>query len=271
MRRNPRVRASVVLAAVLLGAMAATGCVVVPMGMRTRVEVPAGTKQALSKNEFVPGKATREDVEGRYGVAAVGTDVPGLFWGRFRKSSWAFGFFTLLPAPYATGGRLWGVRNLIVTFDDHGSVRESFIIDEGDLHRPLMQALAEVSAPPGAWEQPLSIRGRDPDPEESGGSVDLELTGTGAVVTKHPRLSRDGRPRSPVAVATVGLADIESLTVGHGGKAPDAVEIVLKFRTKTSVGDRLKFPVDPPDAVTIARWWGQVRPESLGTLAVPAR
>jgi hypothetical protein len=205
MTRSRRLPASVVLAIVVLGAVATTGCVAVPIRMRTRVEAPAGTKQVLSRNDFVPGKTTREDVEGRYGAAVVWNDVPGLFWGRFRKSSWAFAAVTALPTPCATGGRLGGIRNLIVTFDEYGSVRDSFIIDEGDLHRPLMQALAEVPAPPREWGQPLRIRGRD----------------------------------------------------------PYAVEVVLKFRSKTSVGDHLKFPVDSPDTLTIARWWAQVKPRKM--------
>jgi len=259
MTRSRRLRASVVLAVVLLGAMTATGCVVVPMKMRTRVEAPAGTKRVISKNDLVPGKTTREDVEGRYGAAAVGTDVPGLFWGRFRKSSWAFAAFTALPAPYATGGRLWGIRNLIVTFDEYGSVKDSFIVDEGDLHRPLMQALAEISALPREWGQPLSIRGHEPDPEKPGGAVDLVLTNAGAVVTRHPRWTRHPLPQAPPAVVTARLADIESLTVGHGGDDPSSVEVVLRFKEETSVGHHLTFKVDPQDAILIARWWAQVK------------
>jgi hypothetical protein len=268
MIRSHCLRASVVLAVVLLGTMSTAGRVVVPIKMRTRVEAPAGTKHVISKNDFIPGKTPREDVEGRYGAAAVETDAAGLFWGRFRASSWAFAAFTALPAPYATGGRLWGVRNLIVTFDENGLVRDSFVVSEGDLHRRLRRALVEVSAHPRESAQPLSIHGRDPNPEESGRSVDLELTSAGAVVTRHPRVGRDGRPRSETAVVTVALADIESLTVGHGGSDPYAVEVVLKFRSKTSVGDHLKFPVDPRDALTIARWWAHVRPELVAGVPV---
>ena len=260
MTRCRRLRALVVLAVALLGGMTAAGCVVVPIRMRTRVEAPKGTAHELSKKDLIPGKTTRQDVEAKYSAAEVGTDVPGLFWGRFRKSSWAFAAFTLLPAPYATGGRMWGISNLIVTFDENGSVRDSFVVSERDLHRPLARALAEVSAPSLGWESPLSIHGLEPDSEESGRSVDLELTSAGAVVTKHSRLGRDGKPRSPTAVATVGLTDIASLTVGHGGDRPGVVEVVLEFRAKTSVGGHLKFPVETRDAMTIARWWAQVRP-----------
>jgi hypothetical protein len=267
MTRRGRRRVSGVLAVVLLGAMSTAACVVVPMKVRTRVEAPAGTAHKLSKTEFIPGKTTREAVDTKYSAAAVGTDVPGLFWGRFRTSSWAFAAFTALPAPYATGGRMWGISNLIVTFDEDGSVRNSFVVAERDLHRPLARALAEVSAPPPEWGAPLSIHGLEPDSEESGRSVDLELTSAGAVVTKYSRPGRNGRPRSPTSVATVGLTDIESLTVGHGGSNPSAVEVVLGFRARTSVGDHLTFPVEPRDALTIVRWWAHARP---GDVKAPA-
>jgi hypothetical protein len=258
MTRNRRFHASVMLSVVLLGAAATSGCVV-PVKMKNRIEGPAGTKEGLSKEVLVPGTTTRREVEERYKGFAVDTGIPNLFWGRFRQSSWAVVFGVAGYAGAATGGgRKWNVRNLLITFDDDGTVRSSEVVLDEEFQDRWMTSLAELAAPPLDLSRTVKIDGLPPDLGTYAPTIDPELTSSGVVVTSHPYWISKKAPPLP-KVAGLSLARIESLTVGQG-HARESVRmgVVLRFTGKTPVGRRLAFWVEPKAAPVLVRWLAQV-------------
>jgi hypothetical protein len=246
-------------------AMAVSGCVV-PVRMKNRVEGPAGRKEGLPKEILVPGTTTRQEVEERYKGFAVDTGIPNLFWGRFRESSWAVVYGVAgYGGGAAGGGRKWNVRNLLVAFNEDGTVRDSAAVADEEFQDRLSALVAELAAPPMDLSQPVKVGGLPPEPREVGaGTIDLELTSVGLVVTRYRYWISKKMAPPPPTVATVPLERLESLTVGQGHAREAArMGVVLRFRGKTEVGRRLAFWVEPEVAPILARWLAQVKPRSL--------
>ncbi len=261
MTRFRRLRVLLLLSVVLPGAMAISGCVV-PIKMKNRVEGPAGAKVGLSKEALIPGTTTRQDVEQRYKDFAVDTGIPNLFWGRFRESSWAviWGVAGSGGGGAAGGGRKWNVRNLLVAFNDDGTVRSAEVVPDEEIQDRLVKAVAALAAPSQDLSQPVKVRGLPPEPREVGaGTIELELTPAGVVVTKYPYWTSKKMAPPPPKVATVPLERLESLTFGRGHAHEAArLGVALRFRGKTAVGRRLTFWVQPEVAPILARWLAQV-------------
>lgn len=262
--RIRRFRASIMLPVVFLGAMGATGCVVVPVRMKTRVEGPAGTKLELPKRLVVPGATTRAEVEEWYREFAVEPGVPNLFWGRFRKSSWAYYYAVGVGSAGASaggagGGRTWGVYNLLVTFDPNGLVTSSALVPEKDLQARLAGAAAEAAAPPLDLTQPLFLENLVPDSSDRIRAIDLALTDTGLTVLKYPPWRSRTTPAPLPISAVVPMAQIERVQVGDGGtEAQGRVRVELRFTEQTDVGRRVVLWAEPRWASVIVRWLAQV-------------
>lgn len=94
----------------LLCVLPAAGCIVVPVRTKTVIQNPAGHKEPFPQLAIVPGRTTREQVEEQYKSFAVDSGAPNLFWGRFRKSSWAV--FVGVGGPPISG---FAIRKLSTT------------------------------------------------------------------------------------------------------------------------------------------------------------
>lgn len=261
MTRSRRFSSLATLGVVFFVAMATSACVVLPLRLKTRVEGPSGTKQGLPTEPIVSGTTTRLEVEERYRAFAVETGIPDLFWGRFRKSSWAViwavgGYY----AGAAGGGRTWGVYNMFITFDDRGTVRSSVVVPDDEFQSCVTRMAAELHVPPLDFSQSPLVEGLKPDPRTRNGAVDVELRSDGVVVTKYPVWTSKKKPPPPPKVAVVPLERIERLTVGGSGSSEAVrMKVELRFTVKTNVGKRLTMWVDPRVAPTIVRWLAQVR------------
>ena len=267
MTRGPRFGASVIPAVVLLGAMATTGCVVLPIRMTTRVEGPERTKEALPKEAVVPGGTTRAEVEARFKAFAVDPGVTDVFWGRFRKSSWAvvyaWGVGTagggVAGAGGAGGGRTWGVYNLLVTFDPRGVARSSALVPEKELQTHLARVAIESAAPPLDLSEPLLVEGLVPDASDRIRAIEVQLMSTGLAVMKYaPWKSRTTAAPLPISTL-VPLDQIEGLQVGDARTdEPGRVKVELRFKRRTEVGRRVRFWAEPRWASVFVRWRSQV-------------
>lgn len=254
--RGPRL--FVLPALVLAGALAASACVIVPLRVPTRIEAPDGTRQALPAAPVVPGTTTRQEVEERYKAFAVAHDVPNLFWGRFLKSSWAvFWAVGWLGYGDAGGGRTWGSYNVLVTFDDQGSVKSSEVVPDRQYQEQMARATAELRTPPVDFTRTILIEGPPFDEGTRAGATDLELRADGVVVTRYPVQRSKKKAPPPPRVAVVPLAGIERVEVGRSGTAT-TMDLVLRFTAKTEVGRRVTIPLDLSTATLVVRWWQQV-------------
>jgi hypothetical protein len=278
MTPSRRLRALVTAAVLLFGWMAMSGCVVVPVKMKTRVEGPAGKQGALPKDDLVPGVTTRREVEERYRTFRVDTGVPDLYWARYRKSGWG-----VFVAAYGAGGdhgRLWTLSNLIVTFDAAGTVKTSSAVKDEGLEPQMTLALFDLSAPLLDISQPIPVESlpHDGDGRRHGRyqwppsllATGLELTREGVVVTTSPvHCKKTCRRDEPGAwwpePTTVPLSNIREVTFESNDDESSWLDLVLRFETPTAAGGELKLSVAPSDAPLVLRWWAQVR-RGLGTI-----
>lgn len=103
------------------------------------------------------GTTRRDAVISKLGRIDTGFSNPRVFWGRWSDSKW--GSWVIIPTPTAVGGggRNWRVHNLLVDFNDSGTVQTHELIDdEKALERKLRELLAQ--APPLDLAHPVQIK-----------------------------------------------------------------------------------------------------------------
>lgn len=103
------------------------GCLVPPLPLARRIELPDGTRFNERLDFIKPGVTTRADVEKRLGSMDTGA-LSGAFWGRFNESSFSD----------PSGERVWSRRNLIIDFDDRDLVRSMREIKDEQLATALV-------------------------------------------------------------------------------------------------------------------------------------
>ena len=239
-----------------VAALAESGCVLVPMKMTTRFEDSEGRMVTLPKGVIVRGTTTREEVAARFGSIEIESGVPGLYWGRARKSTWGLGFATVLPTVYAGGGRSWGIVNLLVTFDDRDRVTDYAIIGDPHLQAPLVRMVTAAAPPPLALSGTLRL-------EDLSGSTtrhDVELTPAVVTVTTTRYRSNVRRP----SAAAIPLQVVRRVRIGEGGEDAGATKLEIRFSEKTMAGEKVTLAVTPRAAADLVRWLAQVRPDLLG-------
>jgi len=73
----------------------------------------------------------RQEVLGRLRSVDTSYSNPRLFWGRWSESKWGYWWF--IAGGYSAAGdakRIWHVHNLLVTFDENGTVSKRTLIDD---------------------------------------------------------------------------------------------------------------------------------------------
>ena len=155
-----QLRRRLFLTSILLSTFSTTGCLVLPIKTGTHIQNPTGEKDTLPKFAIVPGQTTRGQVEEQYKAFAVDSGVPNLFWARFRKSTWAM-FWGVggYGGAAAGGGRMWGAFNLLVRFDQNGTVASSDVVQDKDLLARLRSLCAEKDFPALDLSQPTHVNG----------------------------------------------------------------------------------------------------------------
>lgn len=211
-----------------------------PVRMKTVITDQAHNQQSLPDDPPIPGKTTRQQVEQEYKAFAIDSGVPNLFWGRFRKSSWA--------APPATG-RVWSIENLLVTFDSNGIVKSFDTVSDTKLLERVASLCKAQAIPPLDLSTPIHIGGV----AEFDYRVDLRLLSTGLEVTR-PRPSRNPpkrpKPSETITIPSVKVTGIQVDSVDESAPIP----VFLKFSEKTIFGNHIYFKAEPQMVLTLARW-----------------
>lgn len=145
----------------LIALLALTGCIagVAPMVKRQR----GISGQQVAENSFDPlsvkiGATTRSEVLDKLSVINTGLDTPHFFWGRWATSKWGYVFVAGGPgAGVGDNGRIWGIHNLLVTFDEHGVAQTVQLMDDG---LPLWREIIKQSksTPPIQMSIPISLK-----------------------------------------------------------------------------------------------------------------
>ncbi len=263
------------LAVAFLGTMAIWGCVPVAFPMTTRIEDPAGAKKSLPAEPIVPGRTTRREIEERYRPFTVETGIPGLYWGRFRRSTWG-GALVGFPT---VGGRSWSVANVLVSFGPDGTARRSMVVGEKELLANMTEMVADTDAPAPdrfgtmALEgQSADLKGPDGRPRTFAETVEVALTEGGVAVTRYRWGDWSGGDLRPDTLhPTVVVASFEQ--IANVRSLPDDPELdgysklTLTFTSNTAIGDHVTMRVTTASLLATARWLARLRPDlAVGAL-----
>jgi len=125
-----------------------------------RTKGPAGenlqTKQLDLAFLDAPG-TQREEVVSRLSTVDTAYANPRLFWGRWSESKWGYWWF-VASTNDARGDakRVWHTHNLLVAFDENGTVRKKEVIDNDRSLWPELHAQL-AAAPALELSQPVSM------------------------------------------------------------------------------------------------------------------
>jgi hypothetical protein len=243
----------------LFSVMFATGCLVVPIKTGTHIQNVSGKKDALPKFEIVPGKTTRQQVEEQYKTFALDSGAPNLFWGRFRKSTWAM---VAGVGGYGGGtagaGRMWGSFNLLVGFDSNGSVKTLDTVQDKDLFGRLQTMCKEHDFAAFGPSPPVKLKAWQVTRPYT--PVELLLSEGGIKIIKHRpdrKIHKEWVVQPPL-VAFLAASEIPGIKVDPSDNL-DYIPVTLRFTGKTPVGERLSFTALPSSVVTLSCWQQQVQ------------
>lgn len=130
---------------VFLSLLTLSGCLGSPVPLPRRDRGASGAEHKLDLTFLKPGTTSRAEVDEKLGWLDVGYRNPRLFWGRWSSSN--MGYWVIVGGyggAGGTAGRVWGLHNILVSFDNTGMVRNSQLCDEKAIVRTLRDRFLEI-------------------------------------------------------------------------------------------------------------------------------
>lgn len=229
--------------AALLHCVFSTGCIVAPIPMTKRVEAPgeAGGRTAPDLSVLHPGQSTREDVLEKFSVIDTGYSGENLFFGRWVSSG--SGWVWMIAGDNTGEGgywRNWKVHNLVVTFDDNGTVKDFNEVDDKQVLK-LLARLSPTQAQTASLALPISMQ-----VQCRRGMVNLALQ-SGSIVFDH-----SDEPKIYLRIGPEQVASLRLLRPHHPD--PASLQMRMDFHIRTTVGRKIQFAISPADAVRLAQY-----------------
>jgi len=219
-----------------------------------RAKGPAGESLDRKKLdlEFLGAPDTRRDqVVERLGSIDTAYQNPRLFWGRWSDSKWGYWWF-VAGGNSAAGDakRVWHVHNLLVSFDENGTVRKKEVIDNDQALWAELHALLGETAP-------LDLS--QPVPLEVHGLRDLaKITLTKDVV----ELERHKGKMPVLQISPQKIVRI-SHSRAYANSHPSSTCHTLHFDEKTAWGKSVLFCASPADVATLFQYLQQAGASNL--------
>lgn len=150
MKRNARLYAlqKVFVCITACACLVLVGCF--PLPVRFPTQTTNASSQKIDLTFLKAGSTTREEVSEKLASIDTGVKQKEFFWGRPRVSKYR----EILMVGYVPVGpldRMWGVENLLVSYDANGVVKTSVVVGDSHLLRELDSvdsgALLDVSSP----------------------------------------------------------------------------------------------------------------------------
>jgi hypothetical protein len=224
----------------LIALVALTGCIAGVSPMVKRNRGPSG--QQLAKNSFDPlsvkiGATTRNEALDKLSVINTGLDTPHFFWGRWETSKWGYVFVAENCGDLCGEGRIWGIHNLLVTFDEHGVAQKTQLMGDG---LPLWREIIKQS--------------KSMEPIEMSTPIPLKFDYYGDyIVTFSANSVKVERPYNKVATWTFAPDKIRRLSHNSRNSAGRSCH-VLHLREQTPIGQKITFCADAPSLFATFRY-----------------
>jgi len=115
-----------------------SGCIIVPVRLTTQTKDLSGTAQKLDFAFLKERSTTRDEVNRALAEIDTHADQGGFFWGRWESSKWGLGGGAIGPGFLdIAGSRIWGARNIFISFDEKGTVASWTVVDDKKLFHQL--------------------------------------------------------------------------------------------------------------------------------------
>lgn len=201
------------------------GCIF-PYPAPTRHKTRRLSKQNFDFAFITPGLTTKAEVEEKLSQLSSGANTPGMFWGRFATSNKGVG--VVIGGPGAAMGdvsRVWTDRNILVTYDENGVVRESRMIAENKIDITFIEWLARH---PRELKLPLRIAAHHRHNWKSLGVGTLILGSDNIRFVEESCIGADDKPcTDDFTFTSSDLVRIKSIEAG--ADAPEAIRRQLTF------------------------------------------
>ena len=243
----------------VLVSAALSGCIIVPVKMRTIDQTAAGKRTPEPAADIVPGTTTREQFEQQFHDIAVDSGDPNLFFGQYRKSGWAVVYgFGGLGAATAGGGRVWCEFDILATFDDSGHVKTFDRVVERKFAARLTELQQQGLLSQLDFDSPVTITGRQILLRDLSVKIEL-LRDRMNVEVDRPKKKHKSQP--PMT-ASYSAGEVKKLGIDtYGGIQPGfrarPFTAQIKFTAKSAIGSAVSMYLEPCDAILLMRWHTQ--------------
>src|SRR5581483_11204178 len=134
------------LTILLVSFLVVSGCAY-PSKLETRERGVVGmeiNKADLDFSFVQVGRTRREDILTKLSAIDSGYSHPKLFWGRWASSSWGMVRGIGILSEYEENQRIWNNRNLLISFEENGTVTNITEVEEKVLCRKLQTHVSQL-------------------------------------------------------------------------------------------------------------------------------
>ena len=224
----------------------------------TRAVSPTGTKILAKEIDLAflqIGVTKRDEVAHQLAVVDTSYDNPRLFWGRWAESRWGYWWVFGMPCNSCMAGdagRMWRMKNLVVSFDQDGFMSKKDTIGDDKIWQVLHMRIADVHPSALDISQPIRISLTSADP------VYIELT---------PDLMEFLRPeesnKASVEVAVRNLVRFRHSPIYEPTPSPSISCHTLELSEKTTLGKKIRFCAEANQIGILYEYLQQVAPPTM--------
>jgi hypothetical protein len=244
----------------LLALSFCAGCIVVPVRAPTRTGLGASSvspDKKLDLGFLQKGTTTRQEVVEKLGWMDTGIKNERVFLGRWISSKWGVLWGVGGAGAAESGwGRVWGVQDLLVDFDERGVVQQHRLIPDGQLGMTLTNWVTEGQFPPTDLSSPVELTINGPFRKKF---CDCTLALGRDAFELHGTYDKKELNLSVAPTEILGMSLSSALQLGTADPDPHSVVMHLHFMKETSVGKTLTINANIPTVVILSEYLRQTK------------
>ena len=237
------------------------GCLVIPVKVAPKTRAHAGLvrKETVDLSSIQTGVTTRQEVLERLGWTDVGLNDPRFFVGRWVDSSWWVGWMAV--GYYQAGGggnRVWHSHNVLVEFDDNGTVRGLSLFPNKDIVTIFASLTSRYPTPTLDFASPIELNVEHRrDSRRFRGK--LILRSDSLEFVEDPELG--GKGRHDFSTASENITRITA-SGESDTEHPELIPETIHFKRKTKVGRQMTIFTDSLSTMTLIKYLATPRKET---------
>jgi len=231
------------------------GCLAVPVRTPRAVAGPKGNIKKFDTKFLAPGTTSRREVLDKLDAVNAAPGYDRFLWARWKQSKWAVAWMAGGPGAAAGGAnRVWGSANLLVLFDEDGTVKEYRHVSDGQLTHELREVLKDE--PAIGPDETLEVLAEHRHHHNGFAMVSMHLT-PARFRFDEPSNSAHSFELPPDAIIAVdsALHDVDRDNVMD-------VEQTIHFRAKTKAGDKVSLRMTSLEFIKLLRYLNQYCPNA---------